>query len=78
MSGGGEEMIVIVDPRRPMGVGESLSGARAFYISVTRHDDWPEVETHPEYRRLHSADQAVVREKFTVSLERYLFLFELK
>lgn len=73
-----EQIIVIVDPRRPMGVDESPSGARAFYINVTRHDAWPEVESHQSFLQLSPHEQDTVRAMFTTSLERYLFIFETK
>jgi len=62
-------MIVFVDDRRPTGLGESLSGAEAFYISSTLIDDWHSVERHPEFQRLDPLDQEAVRSKFPRSVQ---------
>jgi hypothetical protein len=70
--------MVFVDPRRPTGLGESLSGGRAFYINVERHDQWPVVETHAAFRDLDPDDQEIVRARFTTALDRYLFLFKMR
>ena len=62
-------MIIFVDDRRPTGLGESLSGAVAFYINSALIDDWHKVETHPEFQRLNPQDQEIVRSKFPRSVQ---------
>ena len=64
-------MIVIIDDRRPTGIGESVSGAKAFYINSTLIDDWYRVETHPNFQRLGPQDKDAVRENFPRSLLIY-------
>ena len=68
-------LMVFVDPWRPTGLGESPSGGRAFYIGITRHDQWPDVEEHPAFRELPHEDQEIVRSRFVTALDRYLILF---
>jgi hypothetical protein len=62
-------MIVFVDERRPTGIGESLSGAVAFYINAALINDWHSVETHPDFQRLDTQDQDDVRAKFPRCVE---------
>jgi hypothetical protein len=64
-------MVVIVDNKRPTGVGESLSGAKAFYVSAAMIEDWHAVEQHPEFRRLDADEREDVKYKFPVSAQRY-------
>ena len=64
-------MIVIVDNKRSTGVGESLSGAKAFYINAALAEDWKAVESHPDFRHLDYAERMDVKSKFPVSAERY-------
>jgi len=64
-------MIVIVDTRRPTGIGESLSGNPAFYINADCLDDWETVEHHPDYLSLDPNDQRDVRSKFPLAVERH-------
>ena len=64
-------MVVIVDNKRATGVGESLSGAKAFYINAGMAEDWQAVEHHPEFRSLDDAEREDVKCKFPVSAERY-------
>ena len=67
-------MLVYIDPRRPTGIGESLSGAPAFYIHVTTLNRWAEIEQHPAFLALPPAEQQIIRDKFPICLERYRFL----
>lgn len=64
-------MIVIVDTRRPTGIGESLSGNPAFYINADCLDDWQTVENNPDYLTLAPDDQRDVRSKFPLAVERH-------
>jgi len=64
-------MIVIVDTRRPTGIGESLSGNPAFYINADCMDDWQTVENNPDYLTLDSDEQQDVRNKFPLAVERH-------
>ena len=68
-------MIVLVDNKRPTGIGESLSGAKAFYISSEDIDDWQIVELHPDYQMLDVQDRLRVEAKFPESVERYKALW---
>ena len=64
-------MLLFIDPRRPMGIGESLSGLSAFYITITTVEDWHLVEQSPDFRRLQAQDQETIKMKFPLCLERY-------
>lgn len=64
-------MIVIIDNKRPTGLGESLSGAKAFYIDAALAEDWKGVECHPDFQQLDYADRMEVKSKFPVSAQRY-------
>jgi hypothetical protein len=68
-------MIVIVDNKRPTGAGESLSGARAFYINKGMMEDWQAVENHPEYRQLEPGEREIVKTKFPLSVEIYKMIW---
>ena len=64
-------MIVIVDNKRPTGVGESLSGAKAFYLSAGMIEEWQAVDQNPEFQRLDAAEREEVKHKLPVSIERF-------
>ncbi|MBJ6724451.1 hypothetical protein [Geomesophilobacter sediminis] len=64
-------MIVIVDPKRPTGAGESLSGAKAFFINPAVAENWPAIERHPDFQELAPAEKEDVKLKLPVSVQRY-------
>lgn len=64
-------LIVLIDPKKPTGVGESLSGDKAFFINITEHEEWQYVENDPSYKALSAEERQVVRKKFPAVLERY-------
>ncbi len=68
-------MIVIVDNKRSTGVGESLSGAKAFYIDAAMVEDWKAVEGHREFRGLDCNERMDVKIKFPVCAKRYKALW---
>jgi len=57
-------MIVLIHKLHPTGIGESLSGKKAFFINSTLIDNWYKVETHPEFQRLNTQEQNEVRAKY--------------
>ena len=57
-------MIVFIDDRRPTGIGESLSGAKAFYINSSLCNNWYSVEVHPEFQCLDPQDQESIKAAF--------------
>jgi hypothetical protein len=61
-------MIVLVDKRRTTGIGESLSGDKAFYINANLIDNWYGVEMHPDFQRLSPQEQNEVRTKYSRSV----------
>lgn len=67
-------MLVFVHDRLPTGIGESLSGAKAFYINSSQMEDWQNVERHPEFRRLDPADQEAIRSEFPRSVQIHRIL----
>ena len=67
----GNDLIVLIDPRRPTGVGESLSGDKAFYINLLNNEDWPHVEADPAFTELAAEEKRIVRKKYPQVLERY-------
>ncbi|HBG04857.1 MAG: hypothetical protein A2075_11330 [Geobacteraceae bacterium GWC2_58_44] len=67
-------MVFFIHDRRPTGIGESLSGARAFYINSAQIDDWRSVETHPEFRSLDPEDQETIKAGFPRSVEIHRIL----
>ena len=68
-------MIVIVDDKRPAGVGTSLSGAREFYITTGMIEAWQAVEDHPEYQKLDAEEREIVRSKYPLSVEIYRMIW---
>ncbi len=60
-------MIVLIHKSYPTGIGESLSGQKAFFINPTLIDSWNKVETHPEFQRLNTQEQDEVRTKYSRS-----------
>lgn len=68
-------MIVIVDNKRPTGTGESLSGAKAFFINEAMIEDWDSIERHKDFQRLNPAEQADIRDQFCVSVQRFKALW---
>ena len=67
-------MVVFVHDRLPTGIGESLSGTKAFYINSNIIDDWQRVEKHPEFSSLDPVDQEVIRSEFPRSVEIHRIL----
>jgi len=57
-------MIVLIHKRHPTGIGESLSGKKAFFINAIMIDNWYKVETHPEFQYLSIQEQNEVRTKY--------------
>jgi hypothetical protein len=64
-------LIVLINPKQQIGVGESLSGDKAFYINVTKQEDWPQVEANSAFKELTKEEQLIVRKKFPIVLERF-------
>lgn len=64
-------MIVLVDNKRPTGIGESLSGAKAFFINASQISDWHNIEENPEYQHLDTDEQLSVKVNFPLSVQRF-------
>lgn len=62
-------MVLLIHDRIPTGLGESLFGAKAFFINSSQIDDWSSVESSPEFQNLDPEDQEVIRTAFPRSVQ---------
>jgi hypothetical protein len=69
------DLLVFVDPKRPTGTGESISGSAAFFINAAISEEWHVVEQHPAFTQLCPEHQEIVRKKFPVCVERYKAIY---
>ena len=71
-------MLVLVHDRLPTGIGESLSGSRAFIVNSLLVDDWHSVEAHPDFQSLTPDEQEEVRKNFPRCVEYHRVLRTVK
>ena len=65
------EIFVLIDPRRPTGLGESISGEKAFFVNVLQDEYLPHVESEPAFKQLTAEEKEIVRKIFPDVLERF-------
>jgi hypothetical protein len=75
MHAGGSTMVVLIDNMRPTGIGESLSGSKAFFINKSMMEDWQSIEKHPEYLQLQPDERADVKSKYPLSVQIYKIIW---